>query len=95
MQHLLADLGDERTLSLLTDSTAAKGAAFRLGVGKRMKHIEVQDLWLQHLIRSKKCKVGKVWGHLNPADLATKHVDQSTITRLLEIWSCVIIKDTN
>ena len=57
-----------------------------------MKHIEVQDLWLQDQVHSKKVKIGKVWGHINPADLATKHVDAATIVRLLEIWHSDTVK---
>ena len=59
MQHLLKELVDTRTLSIFTDSTAAKGAAFRLGVGKKMKHIEVQDLVLQNIVQSKKCNLAR------------------------------------
>ena len=59
MQHLLKELVDTRTLSIFTDSTVAKRAAIRIGVGKKMKHIEVQDLRLQNLVQSKKCNLAR------------------------------------
>ena len=79
-RSLFADLGIElRTLGR-TDSTAARGTCKRTGLGK-MRHLEVQYLWLQEKIRCKAPRVTKVWGHQSPEDLMTKYLDSAGINR--------------
>ena len=46
MRELLMDLGIEVKLSVLTDASAAKGIASRIGLGK-VRHIEVNQLCFQ------------------------------------------------
>ena len=53
MKHLLEQKGFEVEIVLHSDASAATGASQRLGAGKRMKHLEIQDLWIQQLVRSK------------------------------------------
>ena len=58
----------------MTDATAATGAFKRLYAGTRMKHLEVQALWVQQLVRNKLVRVVKVSTSENPADILTKYV---------------------
>ena len=46
MKALMQDVGIDTGIVVETDSTAAKGIAFRQGIGK-VRHIEVCQLWLQ------------------------------------------------
>ena len=50
-QSLLADLGISAVIHMYTDSSAAKGIASRKGLGK-VRHIEVNQLWLQDKVGS-------------------------------------------
>ena len=75
-----ADLGSKLDLEILTDATAARGIASRTGLGKT-RHIEVHYLWVQEKIAQKALTLSKVWGHENPADLLTKHLDAQTMQR--------------
>ena len=58
---------------LYTDSSAAKGIPYRMGLGKA-RHIEVNQLWLQDNVHAGKIVLSKVAGTDNRADILTKHV---------------------
>ncbi len=45
-QRLATSLGDDLTLELRTDASAARGVIMRQGVGK-VRHLQVKQLWLQ------------------------------------------------
>ena len=68
---------------IYSDSSAAIGITARQGLGK-LRHINVQFLWIQDKIKSKELQVTKVAGEKNPADLLTKHLDACTMMRHLE-----------
>ena len=76
MNHLLEQQGYHVDIVMLSDASAAIGAAKRLGAGKRMKHIELQDLWIQQLIRNKLITLHKVSTRENPAYILTKVVSR-------------------
>ena len=84
LKAMLTDMGLSPTLEVLTDASAAKGIASRTGLGKT-RHIEVHYLWVQERIANKDMKLSKVWGHDNPADLLTKHLDAATLQRHLRL----------
>ena len=71
-------------LIVYTDSSAAKGIVARRGLGK-LRHLDVQVLWLQERVQRKHLQVKKVWGKENPGDLSTKYLDKNTILNLLNI----------
>ena len=81
-QSACKDLGISVGIDLHTDSSAAKGIGSRRGVGK-VRHLDVNTLWLQQKISSKQIKLYKVGTHDNPADLGTKHLDSSTIVKFI------------
>ena len=82
MKHLLEQQGYEVEIVLHSDASAAIGASQRLGAGKRMKHLEIQDLWIQQLVRSKILTIKKVSTHENPSDILTKHVGRDWLDKV-------------
>ena len=84
IKAMLTDMGVNPTLEVLTDASAAKGIASRTGLGKT-RHIEVHYLWVQERIANKDMKLSKVWGHDNPADLLTKHLDTASMRRHMQL----------
>ena len=69
-------------INLNTDSSAAKEIGSRRGVGK-VRHLDVNTLWLQQKISARLIKLFKVDTKENPADLGTKHLDPASITKFL------------
>ena len=66
-------MGMEASITLFTDSSAARGIIHRAGLGK-LRHLETGYLWLQAPVKSKKLQVRQVLGTENLADLLTKHL---------------------
>ena len=65
-------------ITINTDSSAAKGICQRRGLGK-VRHIEVNELWVQDHVLKGSIKVYKVPGTENSSDALTKYVDQAHI----------------
>ena len=74
------DLGVNLNVNLLIDAKATVGVIRRRGLGK-VRHIEVQDLWLQEAVKGKKIQLEKVPSARNTADLMTKPLTRA------EIWN--------
>ena len=72
-QSMLKDSGLKASVTLFTDSSAARGIIHREGLGK-LRHLETGYLWLQAAVKNKRLQVRKVLGTENPADLFTKHL---------------------
>ena len=51
-QAIMSDLGIHVGIDLNEDSSAAKGVADRTGLG-RIRHLEVNQLWLRQKVRNK------------------------------------------
>ena len=71
VRSMLGDLGVNLQIRLRTDASAAKGIATRRGLGK-VRHIEVNQLWLQEKVNNGEIQVMKVKGEGNLADALTK-----------------------
>ena len=82
-QSMLRDLGMDASITLYTDSSAARGIIHRAGLGK-LRHLETGYLWLQSAVKAKKLQVRKVLGTENPADLLTKHLAAADMWRHLD-----------
>ena len=82
-QSMLRDLGIHASITLYTDSSAARGIIHRAGLGK-LRHLETGYLWLQSAVKGKKLQVRKVLGTENPADLLTKHLAAADMWKNLE-----------
>ena len=78
IRGLLADLGHKVTLELKSDASAAIGIARRRGVGK-VRHIEVNQLWIQDRVFRGDLKLTKVPGQSNLADGLTKYISSDQI----------------
>ena len=83
MMSMAADFGESLEGEVKSDASAAIGIAHRRGLGK-VRHIEVQNLWLQEKIADSKLKVSKVAGKENPADLLTKFLSGPEVEVNLE-----------
>ena len=85
-QSMLRDFGMSGSITLYTDSSAARGIIHRAGLGK-LRHLETGYLWLQSAVKAKKLQIRKVLGTENPADLLTKltkHLPAADMWRNLE-----------
>jgi hypothetical protein len=78
LQSVARDLGVELTTEVHADSSAAIGICGRSGIGK-VRHLAVAQLWVQDFVRSKACRLFKVLGTENPADLMTKPLPRAEI----------------
>ena len=73
---MLSDFGiaiDSR-LFLSTDSSAAKGICNRRGLGK-VRHIDINMLWLQDRVQKGHIIIKKVEGETNISDALAKYFD--------------------
>ena len=71
MQSMLKDLGFEMSVRIQTDASATVGIVKRSGSGK-LRHVDVNQLWIQEAVKNKKLVIDKIPGALNNADLGTK-----------------------
>jgi hypothetical protein len=78
IQSVARDLGVELHPEVHADSSAAIGICRRSGIGK-VRHLAVAQLWVQDLVRAKECRLHKVLGTENPADLMTKPLARAEI----------------
>ncbi len=83
------DLGIEAGGMLHTDASAALGIVSREGLGK-LRHVNVQFLWIQDRIRGGDLSAHKVNGAENPADLMTKYLPASDIYKHMEHLCCTL-----
>ena len=67
MQQAARDFGEEFQIVINTDAAVAKGILSGSGVG-RVKHIDVQGLWLQEIVSDKRVRVAKIPRAENLAD---------------------------
>ena len=65
------------------DSSAAKSMVSRTGLGKT-RHIQVEYLWSQDIMREKFVEVKKILGTEKPADVLTKPLTKADIAYLLD-----------
>ena len=63
------------------DSSAARAVASRQGAGK-LKHVQVQTLWLQGAVKQKIVKMAKVSGERNLSDMMTKALDKKKLNEM-------------
>ena len=91
LDRLLRWIGIETTMTLQSDSAAARGVAFRSGVG-RIKHLEVKTLWFQEFAQGKRderVNVVSVDTNSNCADVGTKPHTEEKLLKLLRLVGCV------
>ena len=80
MRSMARELGWDWTVRMWTDSSACKGTCNRSGLG-RLKHLDVENLWLQEVVKGKEVELNKIAGDYNMADLLTKHLSRAVLDR--------------
>ena len=88
VKAMMADLGFDLDLEVLTDASAAKGIASRRGLGKT-RHVAVHFLWVQERVKNGDLVVSKVWGGDNPADLLTKYLTRDKMDKCMLTFGLV------
>ena len=81
------DWGEESTLIVHVDSSAAIGMVSLRGSGK-LRHIKVGHLWIQEMAEEGEVQVRKVLGDSNPADLMTKHLQEKKVVQFMAHMNC-------
>ena len=82
VRNLLRDMGVEMGIEIRTDASVAKSIAMRRGAGK-VRHIEVNQLWVQEKVAKGEIEIRKVGTEANVADILTKHVEREKLDRHL------------
>ena len=70
---MLRGIGMHTSVTLYSDSSAARGIIHRTGLGK-FRYLETGYLWLQAAVAKKSLSVRKVYGAQSPVDLFTKYL---------------------
>lgn len=83
MKHVLEQQGYVIEVVIKSDASAAIGMLTRLGTGKKVRHLEVQHLWLQQVSRQKLVRCEEISTHENRADILTKHLARDLLDRFL------------
>ena len=82
VKGIAKDMGLDLSITLYTDSSAAKGIATRKGLGK-VKHLDTRTLWVQDKIDEGIVVVKKIGGDRNVADILTKYLSSLKLRSLL------------
>ena len=77
-RSMVKELGVDMEITIMTDSSAAKSFASQRGL-KRMRHLEVKELWIQEEICRGRLRIGKILGSENPADILTKFLGRQDV----------------
>ena len=73
IKGIAKDMGLDFSITLSTDSSAAKGITTGKGLGK-VKHLETRTLWAQDKIDEGIVVIKKIGGDRNVADILTKYI---------------------
>ena len=83
MKSCFQDLGLTAKVKVHSDDCAAIGMARRRGLG-RVRHLDVEDLWVQTKVRDGHIDLLKVKGSENPADILTTDVSAEILQQMLQ-----------
>ena len=83
MQSIAKDLGFDISVRIHSDACAAIGIARRRGLGK-IRHSDVEDLWVQQKISDRSVDLAKVLGAENPPDILTNDVATDLLNKMLQ-----------
>ena len=83
------DFGEEVSIELGSDSSAAKGVLGRLGLGK-IRHLETGLLWIQHFVDKQVFKLKKLCGKTQKSsDIGTTDLSEADMRRCLTMAGVV------
>jgi hypothetical protein len=85
---VLQGIGISLEVRVHTDSDACKGTVQRTGLG-RLKHLKIEEIWLESAVEEGRVHVLKIPRELNPADCLTKHVPKNELVRQCTILGLV------
>jgi hypothetical protein len=80
LQSMCKEIGIDLSIKVHTDSDACRGTCHRTGLG-RLKHLQIEELWIQGAIAEKRVEVVRVARESNPADCLTKLVPRIEMIR--------------
>ena len=83
LQTIMKELGWNYEVKIQVDVNATIGTLHRRGLGK-LRHVEVEELWLQQEISRKKVSVSKIKGAENTADIGTKRIKKDAAGYFME-----------
>ena len=83
LSTLFKDLGCDVKVRVHIDASAAKGMVERRGLSK-VRHLDVDVLWLQEQQARRLLPLEKIPGTDNPADLMTKHVSGKDVEKYMK-----------
>ena len=81
-------------IEIRSDASAAIGIANRIGVGK-VRHIEVNQLWLQDKVNTGEIEVMKVKGEGNLADALTKPLEGPGVKKHIALTRQELVEGRN
>ena len=82
VQSILLDWSVTAEIEHFVHHSSAISLGRRIGLGE-MRHTETRYLWIQEELRAQRMKLTKVKGTENATDVATKHVDATTLTKCM------------
>ena len=91
MGSLAADLGQDMTITMYADSSAAIAIAKRRGSGK-LRHINIGLLWIQEKTEAEEVVIKKVKGISNPADMMTKSVNKEKLDKYMDMTKQKVVE---
>jgi hypothetical protein len=80
LQSMCKDLGISLRVRVRTDSDACRGTCNRSGLG-RLKHLEIETLWVQEAVAKGRVELARVSREDNPSDCLTKLVPKVELDR--------------
>ena len=83
LQTIMKELGWHYEVRIQVDANAIIGTLHRRGLGK-LRHVEVEELWLQQEISKNKISISKVRGTENTADIGTKPLKKDAAEYLMK-----------
>ena len=92
LQTIMKELGWDYEVKIRVDANATIGTLHRRGLGK-LRHVEVEELWLQQEVSKKKVSITKIKGVENTADIGTKPIKKDAAEYLMKNMGFEDIKD--
>ena len=83
IRAMLQDLGVQADVAIMVDASAAVGITMRRGLGK-IRHIELNELWLQDQVARGRVTMHKIDGKDNFSDSLTKHSNPERIKQTMD-----------
>ena len=82
MKSLIQDLGFKVKVRIHSDARAAIGMARRRELG-RVRHLDVEDVWVQAKVLEGHVDLAEVLENEKPADILTKYVSSDILNKML------------